>query len=46
VKCYKLAAEQGDADAQGNLGAKYAFGLGVLKHYIPAHIWRNLAAMN
>ena len=46
MKCYKLAAEEGDADAQGNLGAKYAFGLGVLKHCIPAHIWENLAAMN
>ena len=46
MKCYKLAAEQGDDDAQGNLGTKHAFGLGVLKDYIRAHMWENLAASN
>ena len=36
--------EQGDAFAQGNLGAMYAFGTGVLKDYIYAHMWGNIAA--
>ncbi len=38
--------EQGDAFAQGNLGAMYAFGTGVLKDYIRAHMWGNIAATN
>ena len=44
VKRYELAAEQGNADAQGNLGAMYAFGTGVLNDYVYAHMWGNLAA--
>ena len=46
VKWYRLAAEQGYADAQGNLGAMYAFGRGVLKDYVYAHMWGNIAATN
>ena len=46
VKWYKLASEQGYAKAQGNLGTKYAFGLGVPTDYIRAHMWGNIAAMN
>ena len=29
--------------AQGNLGAMYAFGTGVLKDYVYAHMWGNIA---
>ena len=39
-------AEQGDANAQGNLGFMYAFGAGVLKDYVYAHMWGNIAATN
>jgi len=46
VKWYRRAAEQGDAEAQGNLGAMYAFGKGVLKDYVYAHMWGNIAATN
>ena len=46
VKWYTLAAEQGDARAQGNLGVMYAFGDGILKDYVYAHMWGNIAAMN
>ena len=46
VKWYKLAAKQGNADAQGNLGVMYAFGMGVLKDYVYAHMWGNIAAKN
>ena len=46
MKWYTLAAEQGSAVAQGNLGAKYAFGSGVLKDYVRAHMWGNIAATN
>ncbi len=46
VYWYKLAAEQGHAVAQGNLGAMYAFGRGVLKDYVYAHMWGNIAATN
>ena len=46
VRWDRLAAEQGDANAQGNLGASYAFGKGLLKDYVYAHMWGNLAASN
>jgi hypothetical protein len=46
VKWYRLAAEQGNARAQGNLGAMYAFGTGVLKDNVYAHMWGSLAASN
>ena len=46
VKRYTLAAEQGNTNAQYNLGAMYAFGQGVLKDYVYAHMWGNLAASN
>jgi hypothetical protein len=44
VKWYTLAAEQGNAKAQGNLGLMYALGTGVLKDYVYAHMWGNIAA--
>ena len=40
----RLAAGQGDARAQGLLGAAYFFGRGVEFDYITAHLWLNLAA--
>ena len=44
VKWYRLAAAQGNAMAQANLGLRYAKGEGVPQDYILAHMWFNLAA--
>ncbi len=44
VKWYRLAAEQGNADAQRNIGVMYATGLGVTQDDVQAHMWFNLAA--
>ena len=46
VKWYKLAADQGDADAQFSLGLSYCLGNGVPQDYVLAHMWTNLAAAN
>ena len=46
VKWYRLAAEQGDALAQTNLGVMYANGTGVIQDYVRAHMWGNLGASN
>ena len=46
VKWYRLAADQGYARAQYNLGVMYATGRGVLKDRILAHIWFNIAGAN
>ena len=46
VKLYKLAAEQGYADAQLNLGLMYYLGNGVLEDFALAHMWANIAAAN
>ena len=43
VRWYRLAAEQGDAEAQFNLGAMYAIGRGVPQDDVTAHMWFNLA---
>ena len=41
---YRKAAEQGQADAQHNLGVMYAGGLGVAQEdYVQAHMWLSLA---
>ena len=40
----RALAEQGDADAQFNLGVMYANGEGVSQDYVEAHMWYNLAA--
>ena len=37
-------AEQGNADAQASLGIMYAFGNGVIKDNVYAHMWGNIAA--
>jgi hypothetical protein len=44
VKWFRLAADQGDARAQLNLGIMYDNGQGVPKDYVEAHKWFNLAA--
>jgi uncharacterized protein len=44
VKWYRKAAEQGNADAQSNLGLMYYNGYGVPQDYVQAHTWFNLAA--
>ena len=36
---YRKAADQGNADAQGNLGAMYINGTGVLKNLSKAKHW-------
>jgi len=46
VKWYTKAAEQGDADAQYNLGLMYANGQGVPQDNVYAHMWSNLGAAN
>jgi TPR repeat protein len=45
VRWYKLAAAQGNAKAQFNLGISYAKGEGVAQDYLRAHMWLNLAAI-
>ena len=44
VRWYRLAAEQGDARAQYNLGFAYHTGEGVPQDAVEAHMWFNLAA--
>ena len=44
VKWYRLAAQQGVADAQYNLGWMYSKGKGVPQDYVRAHMWFNIAA--
>ena len=46
VKWYRLAAEQGYADAQTNLGYMYEKGQGVLQDNVMAHMWYNIGAAN
>ncbi len=44
LKWYRKAAEQGNADAQNNLGFMYLNGYGVPQDNVQAHMWFNLAA--
>jgi TPR repeat protein len=44
VTWYRKAAEQGDADAQYNLGLKITYGLGVSPDYAQAEKWIRKAA--
>ena len=46
AKWYRLAAEQGMASAQNNLGAMYQLGAGVLQSNVMAHMWYNIASAN
>jgi len=43
VKWYRLAAEQGNASAQANLGVRYYNGEGVPQDYAVAVKWYRLA---
>ena len=45
VRWYKMAAAQGDVNAQYNLGVMYAAGRGVLQNNVQAHMWFNIAAV-
>ena len=44
VQWYRRAAEQGNANAQLNLGSMYEYGTGVERDFIQAQKWYNLAA--
>jgi TPR repeat protein len=44
LKWYTLAAEQGHAHAQHNLGYRYYEGQGVIQDDVYAHMWFNIAA--
>jgi TPR repeat protein len=44
VRWYRLAAEQGDVNAQYNLGYMYGNGDGVPEDIVLAYMWWNLAA--
>ena len=44
VRWYRLAVEQGEANAQYNLGVMYSNGEGVPQDNVEAHMWANLAA--
>ena len=44
MKWYRLAADQGHAKAQNNLGSIYVEGKGVPQDYVLAHMWFNLSA--
>ena len=44
VRWYRLAADQGHASAQYNLGLMYGDGQGVPQDNVEAHMWFNLAA--
>jgi len=43
---YRLAADQGNPNAQHFLGKAYEEGRGVPQDYVLAHMWLNLAASN
>ena len=42
VKLYRKAAEQGQVEAQGQLGAMYQHGQGVPQDYVKAHAWYSI----
>jgi len=44
VKWFRLAAEQGNAIAQTNLGVMYYLGTGVIKDMVEAHAWFNVGS--
>jgi TPR repeat protein len=46
VRWYRLAADQGTAFAQNNLGFTFANGRGVPQNYVPAHVWYNISGAN
>ena len=46
VRWYRLAADQGNGQAQNNLGSCYEFGKGVEKDLSEAIKWYRIAAQN
>ena len=46
AKWFRLAADQGNASAQNNLGVLYNNGQGVPQDFLTAHMWFNLGAAN
>ena len=46
MRWYRLAADQGDAAAQLQLGVMYYNGRGGLKDSVLAHMWLNIAGAN
>ena len=44
VKWYRLAADQGHAEAQRDLGVMYFYERGIPQDDVQAHMWFNLAA--
>ena len=46
MRWHRLAAEQGNANAQFNLGVMHATGEGVLKDSVLVHMWYNIAGAN
>ncbi len=44
ARWYRLAADQGDAEAQKNLGLMYHLGQGVPQDRVAGHMWLSLAA--
>ena len=46
MKWFRLAAEQGNEDAQSSLGTMYGLGQGVIQDNIYAHMWFSLAALS
>jgi len=46
LKEWRPLAEQGNADAQLNLGYMYTKGQGVFQDYVKAHMWNNISASN
>jgi hypothetical protein len=44
AKWYRMAAEQGNAEAQIHLGFLFENGRGVPRDYVLAHMWYDLAA--
>ena len=43
---YRKAAEQGNPDAQANLGIMYGTGQGALQDNLLAHMWSNIGGAN
>ena len=46
LKEWRPLAEQGDADAQCNIGVMYEYGEGVLQDNIIAHMWFSIVSLN
>lgn len=46
MKWYTLAAKQGYANAQDNLGAVYEYRCGLFTDYRRAYMWYNLSSYN